>query len=127
MAQVTNPELVDPQGRLPPKTDGAADRGSRITNEIVTMLGVGVALAGLLIMLWGNTNTRIYRLEDKIDNRIDRVEDRIDRVESKLDARIDKLDDKIDTLDAKFDALLLALAQNGVISPAEAERAAESR
>ncbi len=146
MPQVTNPELIDPvpQGGSLPDADGAANRGRHVNNEILTMLSIGIALAGLLILLWGNTNTHISRLDD----RINRVEDRIDRLEAKLDAgidkldaridkldaridklddKIDKLDDKIDKLDVKFDSLLLALARSNVISPAEADRAAKSR
>ncbi len=81
MGQVTNPELSDPigpQGGSLPKPDGTAGRGRRVSSEIVTMLSVGIALAGLSIMLWGNTNTRIDRLEDKVDNRLDRVESKLD-------------------------------------------------
>ena len=137
MPPTANPELadpIDPPGRSLPQPDGAAGRGRFLTNEILTILSVGIALAMLLVMLWGNTSTHI----SQVNNRIDRVEDRIGRLEVRLDARIDKLDAKIDkveakfdarfdTLDAKFDSLLLALARSNVISPAEADRAAKAR
>ena len=147
MPPAANPELadpIDPQGRSLPQPDGAAGRGRFLTNEILTILSVGIALAVLSVMLWGNTSTHI----SQVNNRIDRVEDRIGRLEVRLDARIDKLDDRIDkldakidklddkfdtlddkfdTLDAKFDSLLLALARSNVISPAEADRAAKAR
>ena len=119
MPPAANPELadpIDPQGRSLPQPDGAAGRGRFLTNEILTILSVGIALAVLSVMLWGNTSTHI----SQVNNRIDRLEDR-------LDAGIDKLDDKFDTLDAKFDSLLLALARSNVISPAEADRAAKAR
>ena len=144
MPPTANPELadpIDPQGRSLPQPDGAAGRGRFLTNEILTMLSVGIALAVLSVMLWGNTgthisqvNNRIDRVEDRIDRlevrldaRIDKLDDKIDKVEAKFDARFDKLDDKFDTLDAKFDSLLLALARSNVISPAEADRAAKAR
>ena len=144
MPSAANPELadpIDPQGRSLPQPDGAAGRGRFLTNEILTILSVGIALAVLLVMLWGNTSThisqvnnridrvedRIGRLEVRLDARIDKLDDKIDKVEAKFDARFDKLDDKFDTLDAKFDSLLLALARSNVISPAEADRAAKAR
>ncbi len=127
MPPTPNPELADPQGRSLPQPDGAAGRGRFLTNEILTILSVGIALAMLLVMLWGNTsihisqmNNRIDRLEVRLDARIDKLDDKIDKVEAKFDARFD-------TLDAKFDSLLLALARSNVISPAEADRAAKAR
>ena len=137
MPPAANPELadpIDPQGRSLPQPDGAAGRGRFLTNEILTILSVGIALAMLSVMLWGNTSThisqvnnRIDRLEVRLDAGIDKLDDKIDKVEAKFDARFDKLDDKFDTLDAKFDSLLLALARSNVISPAEADRAAKAR
>ena len=130
MPPAANPELadpIDPQGRSLPQPDGAAGRGRFLTNEILTILSVGIALAVLLVMLWGNTSTHISQVNNRIDRLEDRLDARIDKVEAKFDARFDKLDDKFDTLDAKFASLLLALARSNVISPAEADRAAKAR
>ena len=106
-----------------PNNAGAAARGSWLSNEILTMISVGIALAMLLVTLLNFTN-----------DRIDRVEIRIDRLETRLDARIDRLDDKIDKLDAKFDALddkfdalLLELTRSNAISAEGAGRAAKPK
>ncbi len=57
--------------------------------ELIAILGVGIALAGLLLRL----NARIDRVESSLSARIDRVESslnaRIDGVGSSLNARID--------------------------------------
>lgn len=137
MPPAANPELADPvenQGRvLPdnagPNNTGAAARGSWLSNEILTMLSVGIALAMLLVMLFSFTNNRIDRLEIRLDTRIDRLDDKIDKLDAKFDAKFDRLDAKFDAkfdkLDAKFDALLLELTRRNAISAGGAERAAQ--
>ena len=114
MPQAANPESAEIQGRaLPdntgPNNAGTAARGSWLSNEILTMVSVGIALAALLIMLLSFTN-----------DRIERVEVRLDRLETRLD-------DRIDNLDAKFDALLLQLARSNAIPAQGAGRTAKPR
>ena len=80
--------------------------------ELIAILGVGIALAGLLLRL----NARIDRVESSLSARIDRVESslnaRIDRVESSLNARIDGIQaelrevrDRLARLEGKVDIL----------------------
>lgn len=112
-----------------PNNTGAAARGSWLSNEILTILSVGIALAMLLVMLFSFTNNRIDRLEIRLDTRIDRLDDKIDKLDAKFDAKFDRLDAKFDAkfdkLDAKFDALLLELTRSNAISAGGAERAAQ--
>lgn len=58
-----------------------------MTGEIITMIGVGIALA---VFNW----RVMVRLENRLDGRIDR-----------LDARIDRLDARIDRLELRFTGL----------------------
>ena len=80
--------------------------------ELIAILGVGIALAGLILRL----NARIDRVESNLNARIDRVESnlnaRIDRVESSLNARIDGIQaelrevrDRLARLEGKVDIL----------------------
>lgn len=58
-----------------------------IDGSVIAILGVGVALAGLILKLHRDTNSRIDRLEtrmDRLDARIDRLETRVQAVENGL-------------------------------------------
>ena len=135
MSQAANPESgapVETQGRaLPtnagPNNAGAAARGSWLSNEILTMIGVGIALAMLLVTLLNFTNDRIDRVEVRIDRLETRLDAKIDKLDVKFEAKFDALEAKFDALDAKFDALLLQLARNNAISAQGAGRAAKPR
>jgi tetrahydromethanopterin S-methyltransferase subunit G len=47
--------------------------------------------------------TRIDKLEARLDDRIDKLEARIDKLEARLDDRIDKLEARIDGLTQKIE------------------------
>jgi BMFP domain-containing protein YqiC len=49
--------------------------------------------------------TRIDKLEARLDDRIDKLEIRFDKLEARLDDRIDKLEARFDKLEARFDKL----------------------
>ena len=51
-----------------------------VDGSMIAILGVGVALAGLILKLHHDTNSRI----DRIETRIDRLETRVQSVESGL-------------------------------------------
>ena len=142
MPQAVNPESAAPvetQGRaLPnnagPNNAGAAARGSWLSNEILTMISVGIALAMLLVTLLNFTNdridrveVRIDRLETRLDARIDNLDAKIDKLDAKFEAKFDALDAKFDALDAKFDALLLQLTRSNAISAQGTGRDAKPR
>ena len=80
--------------------------------ELIAILGVGIALAGLLLRL----NARIDGVESGLSARIDRFESslsaRIDRFESSLSARADGIQaelrevrDRLARLEGKVDIL----------------------
>jgi len=47
--------------------------------------------------------TRIDKLEARLDDRIDKLEARFDKLEARLDDRIDKLEARFDKLEARID------------------------
>ncbi len=51
-----------------------------IDGSVIAIIGVGIALAGLILKLHRDTNTRI----DRIETRMDRLETRVQAVESGL-------------------------------------------
>ena len=53
-----------------------------IDGSVIAILGVGIALAGLILKLHRDTNDRI----DRIETRIDRLETRMDRLETRVQA-----------------------------------------
>ena len=74
--------------------------------ELIAILAVGVALAGLLWQGLRGLGTRIDRVEDALGARIDRVKDalsaRIGRVEEELREirdRLSRLEGKVDFLE----------------------------
>ena len=77
-----------------------------MTPELIAILAVGVALAGLLWQGLRGLGTRIDRVEDALGARIDRVENalgaRIGRVEEELREirdRLSRLEGKVDFLE----------------------------
>ncbi len=55
-----------------------ANSGDGMTPEMIAVVGVGVALAGLILSGQRSVNVRM----DRIDARMDRLEGRMDRLES---------------------------------------------
>ena len=63
--------------------------------ELIAILTVGVALAGLMLTLL-----------TRIDRRIDRLEQRVDRLEQRLEQRIDDLAERLARLEGLIAARL---------------------
>ena len=91
-----------------------------MTPEMIAIVSVGVALAGLILTLFIRTERRFEQMEARIDSRFEQMETRIDRRFEQMETRIDRrfeqtdtsireseqrLDAKIVTLDAKIVAL----------------------
>ena len=76
-----------------------------MTPELAAILGVGIALAGLLWQGLRSVNDRIDRVEINLNARIDRVETalgaRIDRIEEELR----EIRDRLSRLEGKMDFL----------------------
>jgi uncharacterized coiled-coil protein SlyX len=56
--------------------------------------------------------TRIDKLEARLDDRIDKLEIRFDKLEARLDDRIDKLEIRFDKLEARIDGLTQKIESN---------------
>ena len=56
------------------------EKRSVMSPELIGILSVGVALAGLIVSAWGRIETSI----DRLDHRIDRIEASIETVETRL-------------------------------------------
>ena len=93
--------------------------------ELIAILAVGVALAGLLggaiFRAEARINDRISELETRLDDRIGKLDDRI----GKLEDRVGKLEDRVGDLDrrmAHFESLLEGLREAiaGRVQPAAA-------
>ena len=73
-----------------------------MSGEILTILAVGIALAGLVL-------TALHRLEGRLAARIaageSRLEARIAAGESRLEARMDGIDTRLDGIDARLDRI----------------------
>lgn len=74
-----------------------------MTGEIITMIGVGIALAAF--------NWRVtVRLENRMDGRIDRLDGRIDRLEGNFNG----LKNEVHDLAREFSELRGTIRGNGV-------------
>ncbi len=80
--------------------------------ELIAILGVGVALAGLLWQGLRRLGAHIDRVEDALNARIDRVEDslsaRMDRLEARMESIAEELReirDRLSRLEGKVDFL----------------------
>ena len=71
---------------------------SDTTQIIVTILGVGIALAGLMRHDTKTLNTRIEALSSRIDAMEGRMNSRIDALRQEVRAEIASLNNRIDNL-----------------------------
>ena len=109
----SQPAMADPA--TTPAARAASGAWSKLTeNPLLTILGT--ATVGLLLLMLARTESRIDRLEDRmeagfaaVDARFEKVDAEFDALGRKLTARIDELDAKIDALDRKLTALIAAL------------------
>ena len=84
-----------------------------MTPELIAILGVGVALASILLATRRDINTRLDRLE----TRIDQMDGRLKTVElgqARLEGLVDQLDGRLKTVElgqAKLEGLLEGLRE----------------
>ena len=75
--------------------------------ELIAILAVGIAVAGLILNGQNQTNRRLDALEQRLEGRIDALEQR-------MEARIDALEQRISTIELqinqRFDRLEARLA-----------------
>ena len=80
---------------------------TRDTLQLVAVFGT--LAVGSLAWL----DSRINRVEDRLDARMDRLEERMDRLEERMDARMDRLEERMEegfrAVNARLDALMLVL------------------
>ena len=87
-----------------------------MSNELIAILGVGAALAGIMLSQVRNLRTDLaQRFDDKIDALGKRVDDKIDalgeRVDGKIDALGERVDGKIDVLGKRFDEQVIEIRE----------------
>ena len=86
--------------------------------ELIAILAVGVAMAGLILNGQNQTNKQLNALEQRMEARVDasdqRMEGRIDALEQRMEGRIDALEQRVSTLELqvtqRFDRLEARLA-----------------
>ena len=86
-----------------------------MTPEIWTILGVGVALAGLIFSGLRGLRADLNERMDRLDGRIDRLEARMDKFEGELgELRKDqaRLDNRMARLEGLLEGLREAIAHN---------------
>ena len=65
-----------------------------MTPELIAIIAVGVAMAGL----WLTTLQIVLKRMDRLDDRMDRIENRMDRIES----RMNRIEDRMDRLETRM-------------------------
>ena len=78
--------------------------------EILTILGVGVALAAVLVASAQRTDKRFEQLEGRLNTRFQQIETRLDR----LDDRVERLENRMSALEqsqARLEGLLDGLRE----------------
>ena len=74
----------------------------------ITMLGVGVALAALVVTMNGSLRRDMDKRFDAIEKRFD---DRIDGIEKRFEERFDGIDKRLDGIDARLRLVEQGLAE----------------
>ena len=80
-----------------------------MSNELIGILGVGVALLGVGVTMAGLLVSSLRGVEKRLGTRIDSVERRMDSVESKLVGRLDAFDSRMTVVErglAKLEGLM---------------------
>ena len=75
----------------------------------ITIVGVAVALAALIVTLNGSLRRDIDKRFDGVDKRIDGIEERFDKridgIEERFEKRFDGIDKRFDGIDKRFDGI----------------------
>ena len=72
-----------------------------MTPELIAILAVGVAVAGLILNGQNQTNRRIDALEQRLEGRIDALEQRISAFELQVNQRFDRLEARLAALEQR--------------------------
>ena len=84
-----------------------------MTPELIAILSIGAALAGLILTLFIRTERRFEQMEARIDSRFEQMEARIDRrfeqTEARIDRRFEQTDTSIRESEQRLDAKIVAL------------------
>ena len=72
-----------------------------MTPELIAILGVGIALAGLILQGHRSLGARIDGVGNSLGGRMSRLEDRLDRIEAELR----EIRDRLSRLEGKMDFL----------------------
>ena len=72
-----------------------------MTPELIAILAVGVAVAGLILNGQNQTNRRLGTLEQRIEGRIDALEQRISAFELQVNQRFDRLEARLAALEQR--------------------------
>lgn len=80
-----------------------------MTPELVAILAVGVALAGLILNGQNHANRRIDALEQRLEGRIDALEQQVNQRFDRLESRLAALEQRVARLEGVLDGLREAL------------------
>ena len=72
-----------------------------MTPELIAILAVGVAVAGLILNGQTQTNRRLDALEQRLEGRIDALEQRISAFELQVNQRFDRLEARLAVLEQR--------------------------
>lgn len=59
---------------------------------ILTVVGTGVSVVGIIYMFFRNLKIDIHKQMDKMNGRMDKMNERMDRTDSRLDAHATRID-----------------------------------
>ena len=82
-----------------------------MTPEMIAIISVGVALAGLMVTLFIRIDRRFEQMEARNERRFEQTDTSIRESEQRLDAKIAALDAKVVTLDHRVATLELGQAR----------------
>lgn len=88
-----------------------------VLTVVVAMFSTAITVSTLYtISGFERLESRIDRLEGKMESQIDRLESKMDRLESKLESKIDQLDNKVDGLSNEVAEIKGGLKAKGIMA-----------
>ena len=88
-----------------------------VLTVVVAMFSTAVTVSTLYTIAgFERLESRIDRLEGKMESQIDRLESKMDRLESKLESKIDQLDNKVDGLSNEVAEIKGGLKAKGIMA-----------